>query len=68
MTTLEKHGDSVKGIGAQGSWPSTTKLIAWVDNGVGLIPWAPNCEGDEIKMKGMRLRKNREIRNRFLLG
>jgi hypothetical protein len=46
----------VKGVGAQGSRPSTTKLIAWVGNGVGFIPWTPYVEGDEIKMKGMRLR------------
>ena len=58
----------VKGVGAQGSWPSTTKLVAWVGNGVGFIPWTPYAEGDEIKMKGMRLRENREIRNRFVLA
>ena len=46
----------------------TTKLVAWVGNGVGFIPWTPYVEGDEIKMKGMRLRENREIRNRFLLA
>jgi hypothetical protein len=28
----------VEGIGAQGSRSSTTKLVAWVDNGVGFIP------------------------------
>ena len=39
----------VKGVGAQGSRPSTTKLVAWVGNGVGFIPWTPYVEGDEIK-------------------
>ena len=39
----------VKGVGAQGSWPSTTKLVAWVDNGVGFLPCTPYGEGDEIK-------------------
>jgi hypothetical protein len=33
---------------------------------MGFIPSAPYVEGDEIKMKGMRLRENREIRNRFV--
>jgi hypothetical protein len=46
--------------------PSTTKLVAWVGNGVGFISWTPYVEGDKIKMKGMRLRENREIRNRFV--
>jgi len=47
---------AAKGVGAQGSRPLTTKLIAWVGNGMGFIPWTPYVEGDEIKMKGMRLR------------
>jgi hypothetical protein len=33
-----------------------TKLVAWVGNGMGFIPWMPYVEGDDIKMKGMRLR------------
>ena len=49
--------DGVKGVGAQGSWPSTTKLVAWVDNGVGFIPWTPYVEGDEIKMKGDEIKR-----------
>jgi hypothetical protein len=41
----------VKGVGAQGSRPWTTKLVAWVGNGAGFLPRAPYGEGDEIKIK-----------------
>jgi hypothetical protein len=40
-----------KGVGAQGSWPTTTKLVAWVGNGMGFIPCTPYVEGDEINIK-----------------
>jgi hypothetical protein len=40
-----------KGVGAQGSWPTTTKLVAWVGNGMGFIPCMPYVEGDEINIK-----------------
>ena len=56
MVQRVKTSCFVKGVGAQDSRPLITKLIAWVGNGVGFIPWTPYVEGDEIKMKGMRLR------------
>ena len=57
LTICPLKSVSVKGVGAQGSWPSTTKLVAWVDNGVGFIPWTPYVEGDEIKMKGDEIKR-----------
>jgi hypothetical protein len=27
------------------------KLVAWVGNDVGFIPWTPYVEGDEIKIE-----------------
>jgi len=58
MVQRVKTSCFVKGVGAQDSRPLITKLIAWVGNGVGFIPWTPYVEGDEIKSSKGRLGDN----------
>ena len=45
----------IKGVGAQGRGTLAMKLVAFVDNGAGLIPCAPYCEGGEIERSSGRL-------------
>lgn len=40
----------VKGVCAQGSRPSTSQFVAWVDNGARRFPWTPYVEGVGLRV------------------